>query len=454
MFRGIASICVLAFAAFLLFVLGSQGSDAPPRQLWVDDDGTASIASPSCDGGDPVYLSLQAAIDAAQDGDEIIVCPGTYVEQITINRNRLSIHSVDRSAVDPSADTILRPEELAPAGVWIVGDDNTFEGFVIEDKAPAPPSHNHSHSLALVQGDRNTIRANRLIGRGNVGQTDTGVLVHGEDVGNGVAEYNQILENEILNVSGHGIRILSTGPNRAAYWTLVTHNHVHDNPVSGITIERSPYTRVEHNTLTRNGLALLFHSDSSFPGTGSIFRCNQISGNASGARNIAVDGMVMDAQFNWWGNPSGPTHELRNPSGAGDRVGDNIDFAPWLTSLPGSTCPLIQIRIDIQPGEVPNRIQPARRVLLPVAILSGPDFMPTIEVDRGSLTFGPNGSEALVVSCQSTVGDLSGDGLADLLCYFRVEHTGFRLEHTEGVLRGRTIHGVPIEGKDAVQVSP
>ncbi|WP_322798203.1 right-handed parallel beta-helix repeat-containing protein [Thermoflexus sp.] len=272
------------------------------------------------------------------------------MEQITINRNRLSIRSADRSAVDPSADTTLRPEELAPAGVWIIGNDNTLEGFVIEDKAPAPPPHNHSHSPILVQGDRNTIRANRLIGRGNVSQADAGVLAHDEDVGNGVAEYNQILENEILNVSGHGIWILSAGPNRAAYSTVVARNHVHDNPGSGITIERSPYTRVEHNTLTRNGLALSLHSDSSFPGTGSIFQCNQISGNLFGARNIAADGPAMDARFNWWGNPGGPAHELRNPSGAGDRVGDNIEFAPWLTSPPGSVCLLIQIRIDIQPG--------------------------------------------------------------------------------------------------------
>lgn len=102
----------------------------------------------------------------------------------------------------------------------------------------------------------------------------------------------------------------------------------------------------------------------------------------------------------------------------------------------------------------PDRIQLGRRVVLPVALISGPGFMPAVEVDRGSLTFGPNGSETPVVSCQSTVGDLSGDGLADLLCYFRAEHTGFRPEHTEGMLRGRTIHGVSFEGKDAVQVSP
>ena len=454
MLRTIASILILAFAAFLLLQLGSMGPSARSRKLWVDEDGNAGIASESCDGTDPVYLSIQAAIDAAEDGDEIMVCPGIYIEQITIRRNRLTIRSIDRSAVDPSADTILRPEELAPAGVWIVGDDNTLEGFVIEDKALTPPPHHHPHSLILVQGDRNTIRANRLIGRGNAGQVDSGILVHGGDVGNGVAEHNQIMENEILNVSGHGIWILSVGLNRAAYWTVVARNQVHDNPGRGITVERSPYTQVEYNMLARNDLALSLHSDASLPAAGNSFRCNQIFGNAWGARNTSADGTVMDLRFNWWGNPAGPAHEIRNLSGAGDRVGDNIDFAPWLTDPPGPVCPLIRIRIDIQPGETPNSIRSGRRVVLPVAILSGPNFMPAVEIDRNSLTFGPSGGEAPVVSCQSTVGDLDGDGVADLLCDFHGEHTGFRPEHQEGILRGRTIHGVPVEGRDAVQVSP
>jgi len=93
--------------------------------------------------------------------------------------------SFDRLALDPSPDTILRPAELAPAGVWILGDGNTFEGFVVEDKAPDPPAHPHPHTLILVQGDRNIIRANRLIGRGNAGQPDEDIIVHGADVGKG-----------------------------------------------------------------------------------------------------------------------------------------------------------------------------------------------------------------------------------------------------------------------------
>jgi cysteine-rich repeat protein/parallel beta-helix repeat protein len=53
---------------------------------------------------------------------------------------------------------------------------------------------------------------------------------------------------------------------------------------------------------------------------------NNISGNTTwGARNSAT--AVLNAEFNWWGNASGP-----GPvgSGTGDNVSNNVDYYPWL----------------------------------------------------------------------------------------------------------------------------
>ncbi len=40
-------------------------------------------------------------------------------------------------------------------------------------------------------------------------------------------------------------------------------------------------------------------------------------------------GSQVDATYNWWGDPSGPTH-ASNPGGTGDEVSDNVLFDPWL----------------------------------------------------------------------------------------------------------------------------
>jgi len=43
---------------------------------------------------------------------------------------------------------------------------------------------------------------------------------------------------------------------------------------------------------------------------------------------------TIDATYNWWDSPSGPYHAIKNPNGTGNRVGDRVDFIPFLTSPP------------------------------------------------------------------------------------------------------------------------
>ncbi len=69
---------VLIIATILL--VSGKGIAA---DLYVDDDGTYDATTPSCDGTDTCYSSIQAAITAATGGvDKVVVCPGTYAECI------------------------------------------------------------------------------------------------------------------------------------------------------------------------------------------------------------------------------------------------------------------------------------------------------------------------------------------------------------------------------------
>jgi len=57
---------------------------------------------------------------------------------------------------------------------------------------------------------------------------------------------------------------------------------------------------------------------------------NNIAGNAAYGVNYLGSGTV-NAEANWWGNPSGPAHGS-NPGATGDEVSDNVKYSPWVAS--------------------------------------------------------------------------------------------------------------------------
>ena len=113
---------------------------------------------------------------------------------------------------------------------------------------------------------------------------------------------------------------------------------------------------------------------------------------------------------------------------------------------------VLTVAINIKPGEVPNPIKPTSKGNTPVAILSSADFDAPSQVDRASLTFGRTGDEQSLAFCTNSAEDVNGDGRLDLVCHFTTSLTGFQSGDTEGVLKGKTMGGTLIEGRDAVRV--
>jgi len=64
-------------------------------------------------------------------------------------------------------------------------------------------------------------------------------------------------------------------------------------------------------------------------------QCNNISGNTN--YGVKVVGLVapeiINAEYNWWGDETGPYHLAANPTGLGNEVSDNVDFDPWYNGL-------------------------------------------------------------------------------------------------------------------------
>ena len=100
--------------------------------LLVDDNG---VQCPSA-----TFTSIQDAIDYAGPGDTIIVCPGTYTEQVVVNK------SVTVKANPLFTANIVAPASLTPVGgltkaVAITADNATLRGFRIKiDSGPQVPT--------------------------------------------------------------------------------------------------------------------------------------------------------------------------------------------------------------------------------------------------------------------------------------------------------------------------
>ena len=73
--KKLAILAVVAVIAALI----SFGGPALAATLVVDDDG---VECPS-----PYSATIQAAVNAASPGDTILVCPGTYTEQVNVNKS-------------------------------------------------------------------------------------------------------------------------------------------------------------------------------------------------------------------------------------------------------------------------------------------------------------------------------------------------------------------------------
>ena len=115
-------------------------------------------------------------------------------------------------------------------------------------------------------------------------------------------------------------------------------------------------------------------------------------------------------------------------------------------------CKAIEVDIDIKPGSFPNSINSNSRGRIPVAILSTADFDAPSEVDKASVTFGRTGDEDSLAKCNKSAEDVNADGLLDQVCHFKTQATGFQAGDTEGILKGQTVDGLPIEGRDSARI--
>ena len=124
------------------------------------------------------------------------------------------------------------------------------------------------------------------------------------------------------------------------------------------------------------------------------------------------------------------------------------------------TCPPpTTVVIDVKPGSDTNKIYFSSKGLLPVAVLSTADFeaiLFTLEMAHLSDAAVPLGC-AGAAAVRWTYMDVNGDGLIDVLFFFRIQDINLTSSTTAIMLMAHGTYGstvIHIEGTDSVLVKP
>ena len=312
------------------------------------------------------YPTIQQAIDAASDGDTIIVAAGLYEVNVEIDKS-LTLKGA-QAGVDArtrsGAETIIEPDEGTGIRIITAADRVVvIDGLTVQ---------NAEHGIATPEPTMAadiTVKNVRVLNPSEFGISPTFTVtttveycyVEGaiQAINAGAlvpfpATVATFRNNEIVNsqfgitgylkdslIEGNLVRDFATEGTGISGQFLNT--EIKSNTVTGYVEgagmsfeshygrDLSENVNVEGNTFTENHLGI-YVFDTQTTLTGITVNFNNIAGNSwYGVRNEG--GEVLDATKNWWGDVSGPSQE---GPGDGDDVSTKVLYSPWLGAEPGT----------------------------------------------------------------------------------------------------------------------
>ena len=352
-----------------------------------------SCVNPGGTGG--CFSSIQAAINAANNGDTITVAAGTYNESVTINKTLTVLGAqsgVDARTRVPSNESIIN-NTCSP--VQIYADNVILDGFTVQGSTQTDPCtiagiYTNPGSHASDVGGykiRNNIVQNNIIGieMDNTGAIQARIehnLIQnnnnpGPDSGTGIdtnfGATNVIVDgNKFFGNANTGVGNFGGGStltfsnnefdsNRRAFGfasvtsSSIANNNIH-NSTDPATADIRLFGAVSGLSITCNNLASgagrAIRMDDECPGcpnSNITINFNNISGYPVAGLQVDSGGytggpMSLNATNNWWGSSTGPTI-ASNPGGTGEPIIDPdgvVKYSPFLAAF--SACaPVPQI---------------------------------------------------------------------------------------------------------------
>jgi len=208
------------------------------------------------------FNSIQEAVTAAQPGDKILVCPGTYPETVEVNKPDLQIE-----AQAAPGEVVLEGTGTRPVGFHLLNTTGVLlQGFTVQNFTS---SNIRIEATSGNASSGNTVRKNistLLVGpaasssihvlnsSNNVVEQNTAFsncsLCNGISVAGDASSDNIIRHNETFLNGQAGVQTNASGPRNVLFG-----NRSHNNAIGIRNIFASNQTVIENNEVFANGSA-------------------------------------------------------------------------------------------------------------------------------------------------------------------------------------------------------
>jgi hypothetical protein len=253
----------------LVTALLASAENASAATIWVSPGASGPAPGSSCTIAG--YATIQAGINAASAGDTVNVCPGSYLENITINKANLTVTSTGGAAV-----TRIRAAAVNSV-VTVTGVNATVAGFTLITVG-STAKYDIGVNVAIA-GNASAQIANNYIRGGrigvNLGCSSSGSTVH----------HNVVRDSTETGINIDTCEIAPDYPGS-------TFNSVHHNAVCGGLYpysiaggQGSDFNSVHHNTarwITQFGDGNIVHNN-----TAQLF--NIVHGNPA---NVTFNNLI------------------------------------------------------------------------------------------------------------------------------------------------------------------
>ncbi len=231
--------------------------------------------------------------------------------------------------INSSQGTHIRANDYHVGSIWItdatdavIGGPDPSDGNVVTGARFNGIWYGQQFA-AGTSSERGQIRHNIINGAG-----EGGIVVWNRP--GETADAILILDNTIRNAAGGPDQHGGISIREGIFTTMeIRRNLSEQNIIAGLTIAGANIVSaaITHNDfITNDGHGVSINSSSSLGAL--LINMNNIQDNINyGIRNLRET--TLNAEQNWWGDPSGPDDDAGVINGSGDRISTYVDADPW-----------------------------------------------------------------------------------------------------------------------------